>query len=189
MNDSPEQKKQPDDSHQEQAPANTENMGRGMLYMMWVIILGGLSFAGSQWEAKKHNPNQSPNGQTTSSTITVELKRNAYGHYVTTGTINQQKVIFFLDTGATNVSVPADIARKLKLKAGPKVTHNTANGTIDVAITRIPELAIGDIKLYDVPASINPYMEGDDILLGMSVLKHMDFSQQGDTLTLTQYRY
>jgi aspartyl protease family protein len=36
----------------------------------------------------------------------------------------------------------------------------------------------------NVPASINPGMHDMEILLGMSVLKHVEFTQRGDTLIL-----
>ena len=35
-----------------------------------------------------------------------------------------------------------------------------------------------------IGASINPGMHDMDILLGMSVLKHVEFTQRGDTLIL-----
>jgi aspartyl protease family protein len=41
--------------------------------------------------------------------------------------------------------------------------------------------------LHDLPASINPNVNDDIILLGMSFLKHIEFTQRGDTLILKQY--
>jgi len=37
-----------------------------------------------------------------------------------------------------------------------------------------------------VRASINPQSSDDNILLGMTFLKHLDFAQRGDQLTLRQ---
>ncbi|PKO62837.1 MAG: TIGR02281 family clan AA aspartic protease, partial [Betaproteobacteria bacterium HGW-Betaproteobacteria-17] len=45
-------------------------------------------------------------------------------------------------------------------------------------------LAFGPFDLRGVPASLNPGMGGDQVLLGMSVLKHLEFTQRGDTLIL-----
>jgi aspartyl protease family protein len=45
---------------------------------------------------------------------------------------------------------------------------------------------IGDIKLTNVSAHINPSMDFDEILLGMSALKQIEFTQRGDTLILRQ---
>ncbi len=91
-----------------------------------------------------------------------------------------------LDTGATTVSVPAAVAHRLGLKRGPPVLSNTANGTITTYLTRLASVSVGDITLHNVKANINPHMGGNEVLLGMSFLKHLEFTQRGDTLTLKQ---
>ncbi|MCA1791630.1 MAG: DnaJ domain-containing protein, partial [Thioalkalivibrio sp.] len=48
------------------------------------------------------------------------LRRNHVGHYLAPGTINGQPVVFLLDTGATQVSVPAHLADRLDLHAGSR---------------------------------------------------------------------
>ncbi|HSJ49577.1 MAG TPA: retroviral-like aspartic protease family protein, partial [Gammaproteobacteria bacterium] len=53
--------------------------------------------------------------------------------------------------------------------------------------TRLDELRIGDIVLRDVRASINPAVDDIGILLGMSVLKQLEFTQRGDILILRQH--
>lgn len=37
-------------------------------------------------------------------------------------------------------------------------------------------------------ASLNPGMADDQVLLGMSVLKHLEFTQRGNTLILRPHR-
>jgi len=64
---------------------------------------------------------------------------------------------------------------------------STANGNAEVRATKIDKLMLGTIQLQNVQASITPGMTGDEILLGMSVLKQLDFTQSGKTLTLRQY--
>lgn len=112
------------------------------------------------------------------------LKRNVDGHYVFPGTINGQRVSFLLDTGATLVSVPAHLSGELGLKPGAYQQSVTANGTIATRATRVEALAFGPFNLRGVPASLNPGMVNDEVLLGMSVLKHLEFTQRGDTLVL-----
>lgn len=112
------------------------------------------------------------------------LKRSRNGHYFFPGTINGQPVTFLLDTGATLVSVPAHLAGDLGLKAGSRQQSVTANGTVTTRATRVDVLAFGPFDLRGVPASLNPGMGGDQVLLGMSVLKHLEFTQRGDTLIL-----
>ncbi len=112
------------------------------------------------------------------------LKRSGDGHYIFPGTINGQPVTFLLDTGATLVSVPAHLASTLGLEAGAYQQSITANGTIATRATRVESLAFGPFNVRGVPASLNPGMGGDQVLLGMSVLKHLEFTQRGDTLIL-----
>ncbi|OHE61701.1 MAG: aspartyl protease [Thiobacillus sp. GWE1_62_9] len=112
------------------------------------------------------------------------LQRSRDGHYVFPGTINGRPVSFLLDTGATLVSVPAHLAGELGLEAGAQQRSITANGTVVTRATRGDALAFGPFDLRGVPASLNPGMAGDQVLLGMSVLKHLEFTQRGDTLIL-----
>ena len=112
------------------------------------------------------------------------LKRSSDGHYVFPGTINGEPVTFLLDTGATLVSVPAHLGRELGLKPGARQQAITANGTVTTRATRVDALAFGPFEIRGVPASLNPGMGDDQVLLGMSVLKHLEFTQRGDTLIL-----
>ena len=43
---------------------------------------------------------------------------------------------------------------------------------------------LGALQLGPIRASINPHDSSGAVLLGMSFLRHLDFSQQGNTLTL-----
>jgi aspartyl protease family protein len=51
----------------------------------------------------------------------------------------------------------------------------------------LEKVSIGDISLEGVRASINPNVRDMDILLGMSFLKNLEFTQRGNTLILRQY--
>ena len=114
----------------------------------------------------------------------LTLQRGRDGHYVFPGEINGQPVTFLLDTGATLVSVPAHLADKLGLDPGAHQQSVTANGTVDTRATQIGTLAFGPFTLKQVRASLNPGMAGDHVLLGMSVLKQLEFTQRGGTLVL-----
>ena len=73
---------------------------------------------------------------------------------------------------------------ELGLAAGAQQQSITANGTVATRATRVEALAFGPFEMRGVPASLNPGMAGDQVLLGMSVLKHLEFTQRGDTLIL-----
>jgi aspartyl protease family protein len=135
-----------------------------------------------QWDPNK-DPQISLNTQ---GKAEVKLKQNRQGHYVVHGEINEMPVVFLLDTGATQVSIPAHIADKLQLKGFGESLVNTANGTTTVYQTKLQQLSIGNIYLYDVSAHINPSMQSNEILLGMSALKRVEFSQVGKQLILRE---
>ena len=165
-----------------------KKIGAIMLTLMWVGIFIFLGLFFSDILDKQNNPNQSVNTLSLSGNIKeLVLTRNRMGHYVANGRINSQAVTFMLDTGATDVSIPQEIAHKLQLKPGPTATYQTANGSVDVQMTRLDEISLGEIKLTNIRATINPGYKSDEILLGMSFLKHLEFSQRGNTLTLRQY--
>lgn len=163
-----------------------KNIGQWMIAAGWIVFLLILTMFFSDFLEQQNNPNQAPISADDNQTRTVILQQNRFGHYVATGAINRQAVTFFLDTGATSVSVPESVAEQLNLERGWVSSVSTANGTVSVYSTKLDSVSLGAIEVKNVRAHINPHMEGDEILLGMSFLKHMDFSQQGDKLTLTQ---
>ncbi len=170
-----------------QENVETSKIGIWMFVAAWVVGLGLLVAYFSGVLDRKYNPNQSPESIATQTGVEVVLKANRMGHYVLSGEINGEPVIFLLDTGATNVSVGAHLASRLNLQPGQRFTAQTANGTVTVAHTLISELKIGDITLYNVDANLNPGMKSNEVLLGMSALKHLEWTQRGNTLTLRTF--
>lgn len=161
-----------------------KRMGKGMIIIAWVLALGLLTYYFTHRQNTLNNPNQQVNSQASNGHIEVVLRRNQNNHYVFDGLINGQSVTFFVDTGATDVTIPQAIATKLGLQRGYPAYAQTANGTITVYSTQLASLSIGQIKLKNVRATINPSMGGSQILLGMSALKQLKFSQQNGQLTL-----
>ena len=86
----------------------------------------------------------------------------------------------------TQVAVPSAVAERLGLARGAPIVISTANGRATGHRTRLASLRLGDIELRDVAALIAPGMDGDEVLLGMSALQQLEFSQKGGTLVLRQ---
>ncbi|MNC64411.1 hypothetical protein D3C75_1146100 [compost metagenome] len=63
---------------------------------------------------------------------------------------------------------------------------STANGRTQGYRTRLGTLQLGDILLREVRALVVPGLDGDQVLLGMSALKQLEFTQRGGTLLLRQ---
>ena len=173
-------------NNQEQKNNTPPLLSRNFLIIGWVVVIGLLTLVTGRWEERQHNPNQQPVIQVSSEgKPEVVLQRNRYGHYVTSGLINGHEVTLLLDTGATYVAVPEKMAEALGLRKMARGQSSTANGVVETYLTRIEYLSIGNLEFYDITASINPGMNHDtSILLGMSVLKNIEFTQRGDELTL-----
>jgi len=116
----------------------------------------------------------------------VTLSRDHSGHYIYQGQINDEDVIFIIDTGATDVSIPGHIAERLNLGEGQPIHFQTANGLAKGFKTRLDTVTLGEVSLENVSASINPNVKVNYVLLGMSFLKNIRFVQADDTLTLSQ---
>lgn len=171
----------------EAVKGSQRRLGFGMVLLAWVLILGILSAYFSGWLGEQRNPNQSVETIVTAGGAReVVLKQNRYGHYVASGHINGVQATFLLDTGATDISVPADLADEAGLEAGPAARAQTAAGVITTRMTRIDRVELGGIVLKDVRAHINPRMRGHEVLLGMSFLRQLEFTQRGEELTLRQ---
>lgn len=165
------------------ASGDRGRLGRWMVFAAWLLLLGLLTLLFSRWLTHQENPNSrlmtvvNPAGERE-----LVLKRNRAGHYMSPGELNGVAVTFLLDTGATYVAVPLGVAKEAGLPHGVEAESVTASGITRSRVTEIDEVKLGPIVMHDVRASIIPSMPGDEVLLGMSFLKHLRLEQQGDVL-------
>jgi aspartyl protease family protein len=118
-------------------------------------------------------------------TLTVHAREG--GHFFIQAQADGKPVQFMVDTGATDIVLAPDDARKL----GIDVEHlkyyrryNTANGMGLGASAELRELKVGNVTLKNVPVSVNR-TEMDDSLLGMAFLKRFSrYEVRGNVLTL-----
>lgn len=117
--------------------------------------------------------------------IEVVLPRDHNGNYMGDGEINGTDVRFLVDTGASMVVVPEAIASRIGLRKGKAMNFRTGGGLVTHYATELDTLRIGRIQISDTPAAINPEMKEEFVLLGMSALSLLQFSQEGDNLVLS----
>nr|WP_314491860.1 TIGR02281 family clan AA aspartic protease [uncultured Pseudomonas sp.] len=160
--------------------------GKILMLLAWAAGLFLATRFFGQWEERQYNPNTHVQSEHGADFIEVRLLGNGQGHFVADGAINGQAVHFMLDTGATDVAIPEGLARQLGLERGAPVTLSTANGRTEGYRTRLAELALGDIRLRDLRALVVPGLDGDQVLLGMSALQRLEFTQRGGTMLLRQ---
>jgi len=154
----------------------------------WIVLLGLVAYLFQILLEHDRNPNLEPEFSLNSDVRQVVLKQNRYGHYHTTGYINGKQVEFLLDTGATDISVPEHIAGQLGLKKLYETKISTANGIAKAYGTHVESARVGNIELKDLKATINPNVSDNTVLLGMSFLRRIEFTQRGGILILKQYR-
>lgn len=173
-----------DDYGHNSQKGDSVKIGKRFAFIFWVLFLMLMFVFFSDQLAIQENPNQRPQSFVDGRDTVLVLKQNRKGHYVTSGTINNQNVVFLLDTGATDVAIPRQVASRLMLNQGAPVRVSTANGVATAYRTTVDELRIGELVLTNVRATIVPGMPGEQVLLGMSALRQVSFSQMGNELTI-----
>jgi clan AA aspartic protease (TIGR02281 family) len=99
---------------------------------------------------------------------------------------NQIDVRALIDTGASSLSLCEAMAKQLRLQLGAGVRLSTANGVIPARRAMVESIRIaGAIEVRNVGAVVKPDDTScDEILIGMSVLKKLRMTLDGNTLTL-----
>jgi aspartyl protease family protein len=107
---------------------------------------------------------------------TLNIPRDARGHFETEGRINGQPIDFMVDTGASTIALNETSAASFGLRpsAGDyKVSVSTANGTVKAARTQIAMVTIGGLVVRDVDALVLPDEALSENLLGLSFLSRL----------------
>jgi clan AA aspartic protease (TIGR02281 family) len=82
---------------------------------------------------------------------------------------------FYIDTGASDVSLPEWVARELglDLEGGRTALYSTANGTVQSALVTLDSVELGGARVENVPAHISKTMSVG--LLGLSFFNHFNY--------------
>ena len=134
---------------------NDRRIGVGMTLAAWALFLLLLTWFASGYLERLNNPNvQVVSRVDPGGNLEVLLQQNRAGHYVATGAIDDVPVVFLVDTGATDVAVSREVAERIGLEKGFRVTVNTANGTAYGWNTVLDKVTLGNIEMTAVPATI-----------------------------------
>jgi clan AA aspartic protease (TIGR02281 family) len=114
------------------------------------------------------------------------LRRQASGQYLAQGYVNGVAARFLVDTGATTVAIPAELASRAGLRQGRQQIANTAGGQTVAYQTTVAELRVGDLSARNVRAHVVPELAGHYVLLGMSFLVGYDLHQGGERLVIRE---
>ncbi|VAX07420.1 hypothetical protein MNBD_GAMMA26-716 [hydrothermal vent metagenome] len=104
----------------------------------------------------------------------------------------QQGFRFILDTGASYTAISIATAKQLGLQITPdlpRISINTANGSIQVPVTTLQAVNLEGAMVENVPIVVLEELNGFDGLLGLSFLKHfnVDINQAEGKLFLNKH--
>ena len=114
----------------------------------------------------------------------VVIEADRRGQYIAKGHINGIPARLLVDTGAAEVVVPAPLAIRAGLTLGEAQRYRSVEGVVIGWRTHIPSLRIGALHLRDVPATVVE-TAGDEVLLGMSALRHLGLVHYQGRMTLS----
>jgi len=121
---------------------------------------------------------------------TFKIPLGPHGQYLTEGRLNGRTIEMLVDTGASKVAMPENVARKIGIFPKPAdytVPINTANGVTTGARATIRNMKLGSIRLRNIDAIIMKDEQLGVTLLGMSALNKLDrFDFSNDMLVLVQ---
>ncbi|MEH2539595.1 aspartyl protease family protein [Bradyrhizobium sp. AZCC 1577] len=110
------------------------------------------------------------------SSRSLDIPRDARGHFQADGRIDGQRINFMVDTGASLVALNEKSAARFGLRPSRSdynATVTTANGTIKAARTRLAMIELGGLVVRDVDAVVLPDEALSENLLGLSFLSKL----------------
>lgn len=118
---------------------------------------------------------------------TVSFEAGSNGHFYVPASLNGREVNFIADTGASDIFLTQEDAKKIGISTynlNYNLTYNTANGQVKAAQTNISSLAVGPIKLNNVSVSVSQN-NGGVSLLGMTFFGQLSkYEVKDGTMTL-----
>ncbi|MEL6520928.1 MAG: TIGR02281 family clan AA aspartic protease [Pseudomonadota bacterium] len=154
---------------------------------IWVLIFVGFIAGFGLWDnlSRSLNPQQAifENG------TRIEIPASADGHFHLTLNINGQPIEFIVDTGATDMVLSTQDARRVGIDTEALNyggLARTANGQVRTALVRLDEVELGGVTERGLTAVVN---EGqlDASLLGMTYLNRWDSVEfGGNRMVLTR---
>jgi len=117
----------------------------------------------------------------------VQVWRNSAGMYTTVGSINGLTVTFLVDTGASQVALNADEARRLGIDfrvSGTPTVVGTASGVARAWAVTLDSVKVGSLEMRNVGAVVLEGSTPQHTLLGMTYLGRLEIDNDGRLMTL-----
>lgn len=164
---------------------------------IWIVIILGL-VTGFQYQYELGNianrvtagliPGNAISGSDAEGIQTVSIGQSANGHYEVNALVNDQRVRFMIDTGASTIVLTQADASKAGIDiSGLRYTVpvSTANGRTMAAYVEIQEIKIGAITRQNLRALVAQDGQLDVSLLGMNFMNSLSgYKVQRDQLIM-----
>lgn len=165
---------------------NREGLGKvARMALAWGLIFVAFVAAYGLWEDVETD--LVPRSAVIEDGSAIEISRSFDGHFHLTLDVNGTPVEFLVDTGATDVVLTMDDARRVGLDPDSLAflgRARTANGEVRTAYADLESIGIGPIIYRNLTAAVNAG-DMDGSLLGMSYLGLFERIEiSGDRMTL-----
>ena len=154
----------------------TAELPRSFKFATVWLVLGALVFLGWQW--REHEALKA--SFTTNADGIVEIRRGPDGHYHWPGRLNGEPVDSHVDTGASGVAIPAELAERLGLASEGTVRSSTAGGFVTGHVVRGDIVLDGGVRAERLRMVALPRLASP--LLGMDVLGRLHWQQRDGVL-------
>lgn len=165
---------------------NRHRMGKvAQQAAIWALIFVGVVAAFGLWDDISRNVT---GRETVMTDGRVEVPMAPDGHYYIAATVNGERIRFVVDTGASDIVLTADDARRIGLSPETLAytrRAQTANGTVDTAPVNLDTVEFAGFSDHGIEAVVNAG-DLDTSLLGMSYLSRFSVTLAGETLTLSR---
>ena len=167
---------------------NRQSLGKTVqMAAAWVLIFLGVIAAVGLWDDIRRTVR--PSLAVVTGAGQIEVPRAPDGHYYLTLIVNDKPVEFMVDTGASQVVLTPDDARRVGLTLADLAYTGramTANGEVRTAPVKLDRVDLGPVSDRNVRAWVNQG-EMDQSLLGMTYLQRWRSIQISDgALILTR---
>ena len=134
-------------------------------------------------------PGNAISGNNADGAETVSIGQSANGHFEVNALVNDQRVNFMVDTGASTIVLTQADAEKVGIDISSLSYTNpvsTANGRTMAASVRLQEVKIGNITRQNIRALVSQEGQLSGSLLGMNFMNSLSaYTVQRDQLILT----
>ncbi|NNE78631.1 MAG: TIGR02281 family clan AA aspartic protease [Silicimonas sp.] len=165
---------------------NRQSLGKtARMLLAWGLIFLGVIAGYGLWEDVRRDI--APRQSVLTDGATIMVPRGPGGHFFLTVDVNGTPVDFIVDTGATDVVLTLDDARRIGLDPDTMPflgSARTANGSVKTAFATVDSMSLGPLRYDGVRVAVNGG-EMEDSLLGMTFLSRFEKLEiTNDRLTL-----